>query len=473
MATTTTTAGMALGNIPLSTMMVDKEAVVDIVSGEAEEILSGVQEIVDTAVSTAWKAGGSMAPTGLTSALLVAANEGKVYNMSDSGTTDSNFMEGSGKPYTAGTDIAVINTGTASSPVYKFNVLAVQDGSVVKSVNNISPVNGNVTIPNAGASTNGLMTSGQYTKLSGIASGAEVNQYAFSKIKVNDEPSTGDAASQTDTLQIIGGSHIGVTRSNKAVTIAFSGALVEGVKIGETSYGLSDGEIDITCGVVRNIVTDSGNVAATTGTSGTVFDIHGVSGISVTASGSSVIVDGSTLQSGINAIDGAVSGLKNFSKVTVLNSAGSVVTNGTITPVSNADESLGFKAGSNVTLSTSGKNIVIAASAPVKDVMISGSSLLSGTTAVIPVATSGALGVVKLVGQNGIGDGVADAAVSAAGVSGLARTLRGEIAEQVSGGTLHSNLVSRSLSNPTGTVSGNTIYALLAALHASDNTAES
>ena len=469
---------MALGNIPLDTLMLDKEAVVSVVEAQAEATMSGVQDIVDTAVSTVWKAGESKTAAQLVSSLLVAANEGYVYNLTTDATTTADWAEGAGKTILAGTDVAVINTGTAAAPVYKFNALAARDASVVRKVNGQTPgSDGAVTIPNAGASTNGLMTSGQYTKLSGIASGAEVNQNAFSKIKVNDETSTGDATSKTDTLQIIGGNHIDVTRSNKAVTIALSGALVKSVNIGETSYGISDGAIDITCGVVSNIGTDSGTAQITPSASGATFDIHGSSGIFVAASGSSVIVDGTTLQSGIDAIDGAVSGLKNFSKVTVLNSAGSVVTNGTITPTSNADESLGFKAGSNVTLSTSGRNIVIAASqpsVPVTGAQINGVDLaITNKKIQIPVATSGALGVVMIVGQNGIGDGLANAAASAAGVSGLASTLRGEIAQHVSGGTLHTNLVSRSLANPTGTVSGNTIYALLAALHASDNTAES
>jgi len=452
-------AATALGNIPLSTTLYPASDV----DTALQALASGVSEEIASAVSTAWKAGGSKAPTDLTSALLVAANEGKVYNMSASGTTDSNFMEGAGKPYNAGTDIAVINTGTAASPVYKFNVLATQDSSVVKSVNGITPTNGAVTIPNAGASTNGLMTSGDYTKLSGIASGAEVNQNAFAKIAVSGVAGTGDAASATDTLTLVPGNNVTMSRTGKSVTI----------------------NATVPSGVVTGVVTDSGTASADS--SGHV-DIHGRNGVTVTreADGCAIIVDASGIsgiaaaaRSGVHALSGAISDLKNFSKVTVLNSAGSVVTNGTITPASNADESLGFKAGSNVTLSTSGKNIVIAASqpsVPVKDGKISGgSSLLSGTTIVIPVATSGALGVAML--RDGLGEGDVTGhsqAVTVAAVSGAISGMREDLnSRMVSGGTLHSNLVSRSLSNPTGTVSGNTIYAMLAALHASDNTAES
>lgn len=453
MATTTTTAGMALGNIPLSTLMVDKDAVVDIVSGEAEEILSGVQEIVDTAVSTAWKAGGSKAPTDLTSALLVAANEGKVYNMSASGTTDSNFMEGAGKPYTAGTDIAVINDGTASSPVYKFNVLATSDSSVVKSVNNITPTNGNVTIPNAGASTNGLMSSGEHTKLSGIASGAEVNQNAFSKIAVCGVTGTGDAASKTDTLTLIPGDNVTISRNGKSVTIG----------------------AQVPSGVVQSFQTDTGDVTPVCG----IVDIHGGGGVSVVSSGGGVVVDGSSLSgavsgvaSGLSSLSGVVSGLKNFSGVDVYATSGATAKT-SVTAGSNA-ATLQIKAGNNVTLSgdNTNKAVIINASVPVKDGKISGgSSLLSGTTIVIPRAGSGSanLGVVALDDypdeNNNIGtSGIAVAATPAA------------VATRVSKSVLDTNVtkVSADTQTPasydTGSTLPNTIYGLIRAIKITNDT---
>lgn len=453
MATYTTTSGAALGNIPLSTLMVDKDAVVDIVSGEAEEILSGVQEIVDTAVSTAWKAGGSKAPTDLTSALLVAANEGKVYNMSASGTTDSNFMEGAGKPYTAGTDIAVINDGTASSPVYKFNVLATSDSSVVKSVNNITPTNGNVTIPNAGASTNGLMSSGEHTKLSGIASGAEVNQNAFSKIAVCGVTGTGDAASKTDTLTLIPGDNVTISRNGKSVTIG----------------------AQVPSGVVQSFQTDTGDVTPVCG----IVDIHGGGGVSVVSSGGGVVVDGSSLSgavsgvaSGLSSLSGVVSGLKNFSGVDVYATSGATAKT-SVTAGSNA-ATLQIKAGNNVTLSgdNTNKAVIINASVPVKDGKISGgSSLLSGTTIVIPRAGSGSanLGVVALDDypdeNNNIGtSGIAVAATPAA------------VATRVSKSVLDTNVtkVSADTQTPasydTGSTLPNTIYGLIRAIKITNDT---
>lgn len=488
MATTTTTAGMALGNIPLSTLMVDKDAVVDIVSGEAEEILSGVQEIVDTAVSTAWKAGGSMAPTGLTASLLVKANEGKVYNMSDSGTTDSNFMEGAGKPYTAGTDIAVINAGTAASPDYKFNVLATQDSSVVKSVNSITPVNGNVTIPNAGASTNGLMTSGQYTKLSGIAPGAEVNQNAFAKIAVSGVAGTGDAASKTDTLTLVPGDNVTMSRSGKSVTINASvpTGVVKAIVLSGTSgagttenfYPDSSGNVDFSGKVVVGISPDSGGVVFP---SAGILDMHGTSGISITSNSGAVVIDAGEItgiasgaQSGVIALSGVVSGLKNFSGVDVYATSGATAKT-SVTAGSNA-ATLQIKAGNNVTLSgdNTNKAVTINASVPVKDGKISGgSSLLSGTTIVIPRAGSGTsdqvLGVVSLDDypdeNNTIASGIAVAATPAA------------VATRVSKSVLDTNVtkVSADTQTPasydTGNTLPNTIYGLIRAIKITNDTA--
>lgn len=466
---------MALGNIPLNTLMLDKEAVVSVVEAQAEATMSGVQDIVDTAVSTAWKAGGSKAPSDLTSSLLVKANEGKVYNMSASGTTDSNFMEGAGKPYTAGTDIAVINTGTASSPVYKFNALATQDSSVVKSVNGITPTNGAVTIPNAGASTNGLMSSGDYTKLSGIASGAEVNQNAFAKIAVSGVAGTGDAASKTDTLTLVPGNNVTISRNGKSVTIGANvpSGVVTSIRVptksgfGQLEDVLPDasGVADISNKIVSVFVTDSGSASAICG----YIDIHGRNGVKVTPGENggvfAIVVDGSGIsgvaaaaQCGVTALSGVVSGLKNFSGVDVYATSGAT-TKTSVTAGSNA-ATLQIKAGNNVTLSgdNTNKAVTINASVPVKDGKISGgSSLLSGTTIVIPVATTSANGVTQLT------DSVSNSTTTAI----TPNAVSGALNNYVSGGTLHTNLENKGLSNP-GSSSSNTIYGLIAALHASD-----
>lgn len=79
---------------------------------------------IAAAIASTYKPAGSIAVAGLTSDLLVAANEGKVYNLSDAGTTTADFIEGAGNPLKAGDNVVIINTGTNEAPVFKFDVLS-------------------------------------------------------------------------------------------------------------------------------------------------------------------------------------------------------------------------------------------------------------------------------------------------------------------------------------------------------------
>jgi len=82
-----------------------------------------VNTAIGSAIASAYKAAGSIAASGLTSALLVAANEGKVYNLSDGLTiTDgnkANFVENAEGSFPAGTNVVVVEVSGA----YKFDVL--------------------------------------------------------------------------------------------------------------------------------------------------------------------------------------------------------------------------------------------------------------------------------------------------------------------------------------------------------------
>ena len=79
---------------------------------------------VDGKLSSAYKAQGSKAASELTSALLVKANEGYVYNLSNKlEITESNkslFVENLKSSYPAGTNVVVVKVGSA----YKFDVIA-------------------------------------------------------------------------------------------------------------------------------------------------------------------------------------------------------------------------------------------------------------------------------------------------------------------------------------------------------------
>lgn len=80
-------------------------------------------KIADT-VSQCYHPAGSKTCAELISSLLVSANEGNVYDMSDSGTTTSDFREGAGHPIKAGDNVGIVNVGTIQSPVYKFDLLS-------------------------------------------------------------------------------------------------------------------------------------------------------------------------------------------------------------------------------------------------------------------------------------------------------------------------------------------------------------
>lgn len=99
--------------------------------------------------------------------------------------------------------------------------------------------NGNVTlecsyISAATESVTGLMSSSDKTKLDNIQSGAEVNQNAFSNVKVGN--STISASSKTDTVELAAGSHISITpdTANKKITIASDWPDLSGYKTKQT-----------------------------------------------------------------------------------------------------------------------------------------------------------------------------------------------------------------------------------------------
>lgn len=65
-----------------------------------------------------------------------------------------------------------------------------------------------------------VMTATERTKLSGVATGAEVNQNAFSKVKVG--TTTLSSSAKTDTLELAAGSGITMAASGKKVTVSES-----------------------------------------------------------------------------------------------------------------------------------------------------------------------------------------------------------------------------------------------------------
>lgn len=81
-----------------------------------------VSEAVSTALSSTYRPAGSVSFANL--GQLVVANEGKVYNVNESFTTTIDFVDGLGATYPAGTNVVIINVGTTASPEYKYDVLS-------------------------------------------------------------------------------------------------------------------------------------------------------------------------------------------------------------------------------------------------------------------------------------------------------------------------------------------------------------
>jgi len=82
-----------------------------------------VREAISNAVASAYHHAGTKVVADLTSLLLVAENEGCVYNMTDAGTTTADFIEGAGKPIRIGDNVGVCKV-SSSPDAYKFDLLS-------------------------------------------------------------------------------------------------------------------------------------------------------------------------------------------------------------------------------------------------------------------------------------------------------------------------------------------------------------
>lgn len=123
-----TTAGVLQGEVASIEDTLDtlgtaakKNATNAVTAGSTDLVESGaVKTAIDTAVASAYKPAGSKTCAELTSALLVDANYGNVYNMSDSGTTTADFAEGAGHPIRQGDNVGIVKIDN----VYKFDILS-------------------------------------------------------------------------------------------------------------------------------------------------------------------------------------------------------------------------------------------------------------------------------------------------------------------------------------------------------------
>lgn len=137
-----------------------------------------------------------------------------------------------------------------------------------------------VTIPSRVASSeaNGLMSSAHWSKLENIASGAEVNQNAFSNVKVGDTVVAAD--SKTDTLTLVAGSNVTITpdATNDKITIASSyvnTTYSAGTDLGLSGTTFNHANSGATAGTYRSVTVNArGHV--TGGTNPTTLSGYGI-----------------------------------------------------------------------------------------------------------------------------------------------------------------------------------------------------
>lgn len=105
-----------------------KDSTNAVTAGSTDLVESGaVKDAIDAAVAAAYHHAGTKTVAQLTHDLLIASNEGNVYNITDSGTTTSDFIEGIGKQIDAGDNVGICKVGD----VYMFDLLSgLEDTSI-------------------------------------------------------------------------------------------------------------------------------------------------------------------------------------------------------------------------------------------------------------------------------------------------------------------------------------------------------
>ena len=122
------------------------------VFGALKSEIDAVDRKLDDAIVGIYTPGGSYTFENLPA--LSADTLGKVYTVTDAFTTTSDFVEGAGVDYPAGTNVAVVNRGTDADPVYKYDATT---GAIL-----VDPA------PTAD-SPNAVSSGGTYTALAGKA----------------------------------------------------------------------------------------------------------------------------------------------------------------------------------------------------------------------------------------------------------------------------------------------------------------
>ena len=143
------------------------QGVLDKVNNKGYALATEVANDIDEAISSVFKPGRTLAANEIVASLLVEGNLGKVFNISEDFTSDSNFVEGADKNYPAGTNIVIVDADTTGeNPTYKFDVQAGAYGVATHS-------------------GNGLMSSTDKSKLDGLDNYTEGEGIDFDDREIN------------------------------------------------------------------------------------------------------------------------------------------------------------------------------------------------------------------------------------------------------------------------------------------------
>lgn len=136
------------------------------------------------------------------------------FTIAKSVPADAKFTDTTYAPATDAAD------GLLTAALHK-KLVGIEDGADKTDTTNVAAAGAFMKTDTADSIKDGttkvVMTAAERTKLTGVASGAEVNQNAFSKVKVGS--TTLSSAAKTDTLELAAGSGITMAASGKKVTI--------------------------------------------------------------------------------------------------------------------------------------------------------------------------------------------------------------------------------------------------------------
>ena len=187
-----------------------------------KDYASGSASNADWAVLQANLDGAVTGPSASVAAHVVVFDGTSGKRIKDSGFTIGCSVPANAKftdtTYNPATDAA---DGLLTASLHK-KLVGIEEGADKTDATNVKAAGAFMTATNtaddiADGTTKVVMTAAERTKLTGIATRAEVNQNAFAKVKVGTTTIT--AAAKQDTLEIEAGEGVTITASGKKVTI--------------------------------------------------------------------------------------------------------------------------------------------------------------------------------------------------------------------------------------------------------------